>query len=221
MKSFQKIQLIVFLVLLFGTTNSFAQKDTNIGYMGKRFILNTYSHVNIFPLTDSRRAYNENAPLNGIRTALNLEGEYIINRRFGFTLGTMRQRFGSSRGVSDVRRAKVRTVSLGIKNYLRREGGLAPVGFYQHLRYQRVFGKWQDFKINDGTYEQTSEQFNFSDDILAYGAGVNFGFGKLPLFSLGADFILPISAFTYDSPVGDTMANLLFNMRLGIVMPLF
>ena len=229
MNLLQKIRPIVFLGFLFITTFSFAQKSTNqnVGYMGKRFIVNTYTNINILPFSEYHVPYNENGLFTGVYAALNLEGEYILNRRFGFTLGTMRHRLGvnyidfEEMPNVDIQRVKVRTLSFGIKNYLRREGGLAPVGFYQHLRYQFAFGNRQGFNLKDGEYRKASEKLDFSDEIISYGAGKNFGFGGLPLFSLGAEIMVPISFLSYDSSINDGLVVLLFNVRMGIVLPLF
>ncbi len=122
---------------------------------------------------------------------------------------------------ADIQKVKVRTLAVGIKNYLRSEGGLAPVGFYQHLRYQFAFGNRQGFVLQENKYIESSEKVSFSDGIIAYGVGTNFGFGKLPLFSLGVEFMIPISGLSYDSTIDDGLFNLVFNLRAGVVIPLF
>ncbi len=92
MKFLHKIQALVFIILLFLTTTGIAQNSSNqnVGYMGKQFIFNAYTNINIIPYSESFVPYNEEGTLTGVYAALNLEGEYILNRRFGFTVGTMR-----------------------------------------------------------------------------------------------------------------------------------
>ena len=183
MKFLQKIQAIAFILFLFLLSNSNAQNSDNynVGYMGKQFLFNVSTNINIIPYSESHVPYNKDGLFTGIYAALNLEGEYVINRRFGITLGTMRSRFGISSvddnemPNTDIQKVKVRTIGFGIKNYLRREGGLAPVGFYQHLRYQRVFGNRQGFALQNDEYVKSSEKISFPEDIISYGVGQSFG----------------------------------------------
>ncbi|WP_291721307.1 hypothetical protein [Bernardetia sp.] len=225
MKSLLKIRLAILLGLIWIAADGFAQTNQNVGYMGKRFIFNAYTNTNILPFSESHIPYNKNGFLKGIYAALNLEGEYILNRQFSITLGTMRQRLGvnytdfDEMPNADIQKVKVRTVGIGIKNYLRSEGGLAPLGFYQHLRYHYAFGNRQGFMLQDEDYIEVDSKFTFSDHIIGYGAGKNFGFGKLPLFSLGAEVMIPVSIWETIMPIDDGLAILMFNVRLGIVLP--
>lgn len=198
-------------------------KNMLVGYMGKRFLLNTYLNTNII-FTNNYLPYNhiEEGFLSSVKlpVAWSLEGEYLINRRFGVTLGSTSFRASIYDPFGDrINKLNTRSAYLGIKNYLKREGGLAPVGFYQQLRLQRLMGNQEGFReTSNGYVSQNNKTSLEPSTMIGYGVGFNFGMGKIPLFTVGADLILPMGV---SDTVDDGFSSLLFSLRLGMVVPLF
>lgn len=223
--------LLILLSFMLVSSSLYAQnkraKNTSVGYMGKRYLLNAYSNINFIPFGDYYLPYNTGTKgfLSSIKipAAWSLEGEYIINRRFGVTLGSTSFRasaFDPEQSDRD-NMTKVRTnsISIGVKNYLKREGGLAPVGFYQQLRVQRLMGDREDFvRVGEDYVSSNNKTSIETTTLLGYGVGFNFGMGKIPLFTVGADFMTPMGA---SSAVQYAFGSMFFTARLGVVVPLF
>ncbi|WP_338760250.1 hypothetical protein WAF17_13240 [Bernardetia sp. ABR2-2B] len=200
-------------------------KNMLVGYMGKRVLLNAYLNTNIIPISTSYLPYNhiEGGFLSSVKlpVAWSLEGEYLLTRRFGVTLGSTSFRasvYDPFNGES-ITKLNTRTTYIGIKNYLKREGGLAPVGFYQQLRLQRLMVEQERFRnTSDGYVSQENKSSMKPSMMLGYGVGFNFGIGKIPLFTVGADINAPLSS---SDLIQEGFAMVSYTVRLGVVVPLF
>jgi hypothetical protein len=223
-----KIYSSIFCLLLISIVEINAQAP---GLIGKRLTIGYYANFsfNIFGSPYNAAEKSENSFGNIIHTKHNFNADYVLTRSLSLGMDYSYSRSGLlTESFLDIsHNIQMREVGIRLKNFKRKTGGIAPIGFYNQYRLFRL-----DYETEITQASRTADPISVIDRT-AYGFSLAYGHQGILvsniLYNIGFEAGGAFSSFEYREPESDALFqakshvswNTFLKFKLGIVVPIF